>query len=226
MDNVNRTTNASIIIQIITGLIGIQGIMVELPDEHLILRELLKIETLVQFIELFYYIFFLRSMTNNTINTMGSIRYYDWYMTTPLMLVSFSVYFKYLEHLEKNKDNKSLTYFKFLKENKNNLIFMVLSNCMMLLFGFLGEIQMIDMISSTFLGFIFFGISFHNLYVNYAVHSNEAKKIFYYVLINWSMYGISFMLDPYTKNIIFNIIDLLSKNVFGLYLAYKINFNH
>jgi hypothetical protein len=222
MDNINISTNLSIFIQIVTGLIGIQGIFVELPIKHLILRELLIIETVVQFIELFYYIFFLRSITSNTLESMASTRYFDWYMTTSLMIVSFSIYFKYYEYLEINK-NESITFFNFLKENKNNLIIMVLSNCMMLLFGYLGELQIIDMISSTFIGFIFLGITFYNLYINYAIKSIEATKLFYYILTNWSLYGIFSLLDPYNKNILFNILDLFSKNFFGLYLTYRIN---
>ena len=217
--NVNFSTNLSIIIQIITGLFSIQGIFIKLPKKHLILNEILFIESLVQCVELFFYIYFLRSMATTNLENMGSIRYFDWAITTPTMLLTTIVYFKYQEYIEKNID-KPFTFWDFIKENKQNIIIIIVSNFLMLLFGYLGEKNIIDMTSSLLYGFIFFGIAFNNIYKNFAIKSKSSTKMFYFIFIIWALYGVAALLNPIQKNNMFNILDIFAKNFFGLYLFY------
>jgi bacteriorhodopsin len=91
----------------------------------------------------------------------------------------------------------------------------------MLLFGYLGEINVIDMTSSLSFGFIFFGMTFYTIYKNYAINSLSSLKLFYFVLFIWSLYGIAALLTVHHKNNMFNILDIFAKNFFGLYLYYK-----
>ena len=220
MDNVEFSTNLSIIVQIITGLVSMGGIFIKLPKKHIVLNEILLVETLVQFVELFFYIYFLKSMANTNVENMGSIRYFDWAITTPTMLLTTIVYFKYQEYIEKNID-KTLTFWDFVKENKQNIIIIFVCNFLMLLFGYLGEKNIIDMTTSLLYGFIFFGITFNTIYKNYAINSKESKKIFNFILIIWGMYGIAALLNPIDKNNMFNGLDIFAKNFFGLYIFYK-----
>ncbi len=222
MDNVEFSTNFSIIVQIITGLVSMQGIFIKLPKKHIVLNEILLVETLVQCVELFFYIYFLRAMASTNLQNMGSIRYFDWAITTPTMLLTTIVYFKYQEYIEKNVD-KTLTFWDFVKENKKNIIIIFVSNFLMLLFGYLGEKNIIDMTSSLLYGFIFFGITFNNIYKNYALKSSSSIKIFYFILSIWGLYGVAALLNPYQKNNMFNILDIFAKNFFGLYLYYIAN---
>jgi hypothetical protein len=92
----------------------------------------------------------------------------------------------------------------------------------MLFFGYLGEIKAIDLNLSLTLGFLFFGITFYLIYKNYAKKSKKATKIFYYIATIWGIYGIAALMSPYTKNNMFNILDIFAKNFFGLYLYYRI----
>lgn len=219
--NVKFSTDLSILIQIITGLIGLQGIFLYLADKHIILREVLTLEMLVQFVELFFYIYFLRSMVSNELQNMAAMRYFDWIITTPTMLLTTIVFYKYEEHIEKNI-NKKLEFWTFVKDNRDNIITIFVCNFLMLLFGYLGEIGVIDMMSSLTLGFLFFGMTFYTIYKNYAIHSKNAMKLFYFVFIVWGIYGIAALMSPYTKNNMFNILDIFAKNFFGLYLYYRI----
>ena len=91
----------------------------------------------------------------------------------------------------------------------------------MLLFGYLGEIGLIDMTSSIALGFAFFAYSFYVIYKNYAIKSQSSLKLFYFILAVWSLYGIAAIFSPHHKNNTFNILDIFAKNFFGLYLYYK-----
>lgn len=222
MDNVKFTTDLSIFIQIITGLVSMQGIFVKLPDKHKILNEVLALETLVQVVELFFYVYFLKSMAITALPQMASIRYFDWAITTPTMLLTTIIYFKYEEHIAKNKD-EVLRFSDFLKQHKQNIITIFVCNFLMLLFGYLGETGAIDMTSSLVFGFVFFGFTFYTIYKNYAVNTESSLKLFYFVLSVWALYGVAAVFPPYHKNNMFNILDIFAKNFFGLYLYYKVN---
>jgi hypothetical protein len=221
MTDVKFTTDLSILIQIITGIIGLQGIFLYLTDKHLILREVLTLEMIVQFVELFFYIYFLKAMATTALPDMAAMRYFDWVITTPTMLLTTIIFFKYEEHLEKNIDKK-LEFWTFVKDHMDNIITIFVCNFFMLLFGYLGEIGAIDMTSSLSIGFLFFGMTFYTIYKNYAIHSQNAMKLFYFVFIVWSIYGIAAFMPPITKNNMFNILDIFAKNFFGLYLYYRI----
>lgn len=219
MISVQDSTDLSIFIQIITGLVFIQAISFNLPPEHAILIEILKLETLVQLIELFYYVYFLRPLSTKSIDTMASVRYLDWIISTPIMLLTTIVYLKYEECIENN--NKSFTLGEFINDNKHNIITITVSNFFMLFFGYLGETEVIDMNTSLVLGFIFFGITFYTIYYEYAIKSSIGKTYFIVFFSIWLLYGIAAFFDPSTKNHMFNTLDLFAKNFFGVYLYYK-----
>ena len=220
MSSVHLTTNLSIIVQIITGLVSFNGIFLELPDKHKILNEILALETSVQVIELFFYVYFLRALAVKYVHKMGSIRYFDWAITTPTMLLATIAYFKYEEYLEKNEE-KVLTFGDFLKDNAQNIVIIVVCNFLMLLFGYLGEIGLIDMTLSIVLGFIFFAYTFYVIYRDYAIKSKKSLNVFYFILAVWSLYGVAAIFSHHHKNNTFNILDIFAKNFFGLYLYYK-----
>ena len=220
MDSINFSTNASIIIQFIS-LIGLDGVFINLPEKHKILQSILKLEMIVQFIELFFYILILQPMIKTALPQMAAVRYMDWVITTPTMLLTAIILFKYEEYLENNIDKK-IEFFDFIKTHRNNIINIFICNFLMLFFGYLGEIGVIDVKLSTILGFIFLGITFYIIYKNYAVKSKSSIKLFYYMFIVWAIYGIAALMTPSTKNIMFNILDIFAKNFMGLYLYYRI----
>jgi bacteriorhodopsin len=222
MSSVNLTTNFSILVQIIIGLITFNSIFFKVKDEDKILIEILKLETIVQLIELCFYVLILKNITEEKINKMASIRYFDWFFTTPTMLLTTIIYFTYEEYKE-NKINKQLTLNNFIKDNKKDIIFIMICNFLMLLFGYLHEINYIDKTTGFILGFVFFYLSFNKIYKCYANKSNKGKNIFYILLIVWSLYGFAYLLNSNEKNICYNILDIFSKNFFGLYLYYIAN---
>lgn len=221
MISVSFSTNLSIIIQLLTGIIGLDGLFINLSENNKILQQVLTLEMVVQFVELFYYIFVLQSMAVTALPQMAAMRYIDWIITTPTMLLTTIIFYKYEEHLENNIEQK-LEFIDFLKTHRDNIITIILCNFLMLFFGYLGEIGVIDLKLSLTLGFLFFGITFYIIYKNYAVKSKNATKLFYYILLIWGLYGIAALMSPYTKNNMFNILDIFAKNFFGLYLYYRI----
>uniref|UniRef100_A0A6C0J5N5 Uncharacterized protein n=1 Tax=viral metagenome TaxID=1070528 RepID=A0A6C0J5N5_9ZZZZ len=216
---VEITTYFSIVVQIIALFVGIHGFFIELEDKHKILYDILAIETIVQFVELFVYIFFLRTMIKTSLDKMVTIRYYDWFITTPIMLITLITFLKYKETIINNE--KPIIFKEFIIENYNNIILIILLNFFMLLFGYLGEIKIINNSFAVFIGFIFLAITFYIIYKEYALSSKELT-VFYVFAFIWSIYGIAAMMGTVSKNNIINILDLFAKNFFGFYIYYVI----
>lgn len=220
--NIEFTTNFSIVVQVISCITGIHGLFIKLSEEHKILYDILIIETIVQIIEIFFYIFFIRNMIKSSsmsLTNMATIRYYDWFITTPTMLFSTMAFFKYRQSIIEK--GKPLTMKDFISENYNNIIMVFVLNFLMLLCGYLGQIDVINNHLAIFIGFIVFGFLFYIIYKEYAVPSQQLT-MFYLMTFIWSLYGVSAMLDPDSQNNMINILDLTAKNFFGIYVYYFI----
>jgi len=144
------------------------------------------------------------------------MRYYDWFITTPLLLLSVIIYFHYLQ----NKKNYTLKEFWKKENNKNSYTKIVIYNILMLLSGFLGELKIIPRIYSTIIGFVFFILLFKELH-KFTKDNKDSKIFFNYFMLLWSFYGISYMFNSKIKNTGYNILDLFSKTLYGLYILYK-----
>jgi hypothetical protein len=218
--NVDFTTTLSIVIQIITCIIGIHGLYIDISDKHKILQSILTIETVVQIIELTFYVFILRKMTTTSLNQMATIRYYDWVITTPIMLFTSALFFRY-EQIIKDKDKKQLTMKDFIQNNYKTLSYIFISNLLMLFIGYLGEIGIIDKMLSVFVGFIFFGFVFYIIYRDYALPSGQLT-LYYIMTIVWGLYGVAAIFEADVQNNILNILDIIAKNFFGIFIYYII----
>ena len=148
-------------------------------------------------------------------------RYFDWALTTPTMLITLIAYLIFLNAKETNQ-TQGLTLYSILTTNSNVIIPILLLNWAMLLFGYLGEIKVIPVLYSIILGFIPFVIYYTMIYSNFVQKTNNGYIFFFYFLFFWSLYGFVAALPYYTKNILYNILDLFAKNFFGLFLAYII----
>ena len=103
----------------------------------------------------------------------------------------------------------------------------------MLLFGYLGQINLINLELSVFLGSLCFIYYFYLIYNNYvkkiinnAEYVNKTNNALFLVLLFlWSLYGVTALFSKYIKNSVYNILDIFSKNFYSLYLAYFIFFN-
>jgi hypothetical protein len=212
----------SIVIQIITFLIGLVALFVKTPISLLVVKQLLWVETIVQLIEFIFYIWMVKNFSK--IKNITKYRYYDWVLSTPLMLY---VYIMYLEFM-KNKENVNGIQKNLLDLTKDNLtviIVVLLLNALMLMFGYLAEIKKMSFNLAAVLGFIPFVIMFYMIYVNYAQYTKLGASTFWFFSGVWALYGIASVMSYKIKNISYNILDLFAKNFFGLYLAYILFYN-
>jgi hypothetical protein len=209
----------SIVVQLITGLIEIAAFFVRVPPIYSLIKQLLVLELVVQFIEGLFY-FWLAYNFTKVLNVTPK-RYIDWFITTPTMLITLMAYLIYLNKKVENKTNE-LNFFAILKENSNVFVPVVILNWLMLLFGYLGEMKIIPVFLGVLLGFVPFLMYYYIIYVNYVTQSSGGYLLFWYFFFFWSLYGFVAVLPYYLKNSLYNILDLFSKNFFGIFLSYII----
>jgi hypothetical protein len=207
----------SMIIQIITGIVGFRGFYFQIPEKHQILQTINKLEFGVQVIEFCFYIWI--SIAVISLSGMTPRRYIDWFITTPTMLLSTVLFFSYNNHLDEEKE---ITFTEIIENNKEKLIKIFLFNAGMLIFGLLGELETIPLIMSNILGFICFAFLFKELY-SFVGPNKESKQLYTFFLIVWSFYGIAQLLPTLEKNISYNFLDVVAKNFYGLFIYYKLS---
>jgi len=230
--NILQTTvYASLFVQIITGIFDFYVLKLNVVPSMMILKDLLLLELIVQIIEGSFYIWLAYSFVS--IENITPHRYYDWFLTTPTMLITFSIYLIYLKNEYEQKlntdtnttktiNNNNDTFVEILQKNAYILIPILFLNALMLIFGYLGEINIIKEKMAVLCGFIPFILCFTIIYEKYAKYSEQGLILFWYFVSVWSLYGVAALFPYNLKNIFYNILDLFAKNFFGLYLAYII----
>ena len=215
---IQYTAGLSLFVQILTGAIDYYVLTLPTisPDLKL-LHDLLLLEFIVQIVEGTFYVwlvFAISSATNITLN-----RYWDWFITTPTMLITFSTFLIYLRFKESGV-TEIPSFISIINDNRKTYLSIVLLNAAMLLFGYLGELKKISLFTSVFGGFVPFFMMFYIIYENFAKYTDLGTMMFWYFFIVWGLYGVAACLSYNLKNISYNILDLFAKNFFGLFLAY------
>ena len=220
----------SLWIQLITGMVQIHGILIEIDKGDFVLKEILILETIVQFIEAVFYVYIAFALTGINISSVTPRRYFDWVITTPVMLITTILFMEYdkkesFSNKEDDTEKEDLRLMSFVNENKEDIIKIVVFNFFMLMFGYLGEINVINKFIGIPIGFVFFFLSFEIIYRRYAFtqKTTRTNKILFIFLISiWSLYGVAAMFPTLEKNLGYNVLDILSKNFYGLYIYYRI----
>ena len=206
----------SLIIQVVIGIIDYLAINIEIDERDELLKDLLKVELFVQVVEFIFYVwlfyYFHRVSRNIT-----PYRYLDWSITTPLMLITLSAYLNY--------DGSTPTRLvEFLSNHTVSIVKIVLLNAAMLGFGIMGEFGYLSHYTSTALGFIPFTLNFKYIKDTFLPSSEDNFKnfLFYWFVFFWALYGVFALMNYRVKNTGYNVLDIFSKNFFGIFLAYII----
>ena len=213
---VDLTTKFSIYAQFIVGMYGIDGLRSSLAEKDMILHDILVLESIVQVIELGWYYFILQNLPQEE---MAKNRYYDWVITTPIMLITIFSYLLYEDQLENKPNDPPLRLTTILRDHKHSINKIIISNYMMLSLGYLYETGKVSKEFAFIYGFVFLIIVFDIIYKEAGCKTAKGKKIVLWMFLLWSVYGIAFMFPTGMKNSIFNITDLFSKNFFQVYIT-------
>lgn len=206
----------SLVIQFVIGVVDYLALKIKVNNNDEILKDLLRVEFFVQIIEFIFYAWLLIYFSQVSKN-ITPIRYIDWSITTPLMLITLSAFL--------NHDGERPTRLvEFLSNNVGSVTKIVLLNAAMLLCGLIGEFGYLSPFISTALGFIPFAINFKYIKDTFLRESQDASKnaIFYWFVFFWALYGVFALMNHTHKNAGYNILDIFAKNIFGLILGYII----
>ena len=62
-----------------------------------------------------------------------------------------------------------------------------------------------------------FVYNFYIIYERYAKHTDLGIKLFIFLIIIWSLYGVAAYMNIKVKNLMYNCLDIVSKNFYGLF---------
>jgi bacteriorhodopsin len=180
-------------------------------------RHIMNVETCISIIASYFYGVFIEEINkvqsllrsekevNIPIEKINTMRYIDWAITTPFMLLALSMVLGY--------ENKiAVKIYPYLL----TLAF----NFGMLAFGYLGELKLINRNIASFIGFIFFFLTYGVIWKFFMTGlkvTAQSKFIFWTFLVTWSFYGVFYHTNEYTKMIGYNILDLISKAFVGIF---------
>ena len=202
MSIIYRTAVGSLAAQVLIGAVTGMGFFVRVqdPDDARELHVILGLESGSQLVEFLWYLVVVCRYTT----VLTWTRYLDWVLSTPVMLVSTTLFFAH-----RNDD--------FGAPFTGPYIYVTLgANWVMLLFGFLAETERIARPAGLCLGFVAFAVSFTALATH--VHDALSQALFWFTFVVWAGYGVAAAL-PYTpKNVGYNALDVVSKNFYGLFL--------
>ena len=214
----------SLIIQFIVGIIDYIAINLKIDSKDEILKDLLKLELIVQIVEFIFYVWLIYYF-NQVSKNITPYRYLDWSITTPLMLISLSAFLKH-------DGSTPGRLIDFLTTHKNSIIKIVALNSLMLLCGILGEFGYLSVYTAVGLGFIPFVLNFKYIKDTFLpplekeTTSSDVKfkhYLFYWFVFFWALYGVLAIMNYKTKNTGYNILDVFAKNFFGVFLAFVIS---
>ena len=171
-------------------------------------RNILNLETCISVVAAFFYSKFVEKMEKDSeidYEKINKMRYTDWAITTPIMLLVLVLAFLY------NTKQGSLAISQY--------VIILLLNYGMLGLGYMGEIGVMSKLVANGFGFAFFAGLFGYLYNNFVAkqYNFDNMLLFMVFFILWALYGVVYFFDEVNKNVSFNILDLFSKCFVGIF---------
>ena len=215
----------SIIVQFIIAIVCLFGTFIKLDNQDTILHEVLVLETIVQFVEFSFYIWLVYNFSNIKTD-ISVVRYYDWFFTTPTMLFSLVCVMIYFDRKSNNLSTRDLSLESIYKEHDSIINKILASNALMLILGYLGELDIISKMSSFLVGTLLLCYAFYSIYIHFVQDQPVNKGLFWFNFILWSGYGLAYLLSHENKNNMYNILDVFAKNINGLFVLSFIVFKY
>lgn len=170
-----------------------------------VLTSMLVLDTVVQAVELLFYVTFVaRGGLDNV------YRYLDWMITTPLMLVSLLAFVLY------DADPTLSLHAMWSLHATRIALVVVLDECM-LACGALAERGLAPPRLTVGVGFVPF-VTFVALLAQ-ATSTAFGGILVALVTLLWSGYGVAALARPDTRAIAYNLLDIVSKNIYGVVIA-------
>lgn len=196
---------ASLVVQLLVGVVTGASFFIPIATKHEDLRIIFALEFASQVVEFVYYLV--------AVCYFGKIvtwtRYLDWVISTPVMLLSTILFFRY-------RTGDVLVPDTF----ETGTLYACLGlNLLMLAFGFAMEFsQAISRLVGLTLGGVAFVGSFTILSLFLDATDPVSLGLYVAMYVVWGLYGVAAALDEVPKNVAYNLLDLVSKNFYGIFL--------
>jgi len=168
-------------------------------------QHIMNLETCISVVAGYFYSVFhekVKKMKEINWKEMTRLRYIDWAITTPMMLLVLSLVLSF-----NTKTPIKLHWF----------ILTVFFNYVMLYTGYLGESGQLERITASILGFIALFLTYGLIFMNYMLKYNRDNTVLFSIFtVVWSMYGVAYYFEEMQKNIAYNYLDLISKCLVGI----------
>ena len=221
--NVYTSAYYSLIIQFIIAIICLLGTFIKLNTQDQILHEILVLETVVQFIEFSFYVWLVYNFSNIKID-ISVVRYYDWFFTTPTMLFSLICFMLYIYNKNKVLPTEDMSVVSIYNGNSNIINKILMLNALMLILGYLGELNIISKSIGFVGGMLSLFYLFYYIYFTFVQEQSVNKFLFGFNFILWSGYGVAYLLSHENKNTLYNILDVFAKNINAVFILVFIIF--
>lgn len=181
------------------------------------LMDALLFENAVNLIASYMYsTYFLRHtpMAQRSLSDITQVRYTDWLLTTPLLIVSLA---QLMDYYNRGEDATPATTDLPI----GTIALAIALNVAMLAFGYLGETGRISKATGAIGGFAAFaGLA---AVLKRLADSTDANSLWTYFVVTWGLYGAAyFVSDPILKNVGYNTLDMISKVFLGLLTVWTI----
>ena len=179
-------------------------------------RHIMNLETCISVIAAFFYGRFVKMIEDSPTSVpdyaaINRMRYTDWFITTPLMLLGICLVFSYNNGVHLHAGIYGIV---------------LLLNVAMLLGGYFGdrrgggEGSVLTRKQGLALGFAAYFALFGVIWYSLVRGSPDIDNYVIFALFSglWAMYGVVYMLDEERKNLLYNVLDALAKCFVGIFL--------
>jgi bacteriorhodopsin len=171
------------------------------------IRNILNLETTVSLVATLVYSIFIDKINKNELRLedVTQYRYYDWSITTPMLILVLLIFFSFSEHEP------------VLLATYAHILFF---NYVMLLSGYLGETKQISKPAGSAIGFAAFAAMIWIIYANFITTKSPFAHVALFATFAtvWTLYGVAYWLPVREKNMMYNGLDVIAKVFFGLYM--------
>jgi len=169
-------------------------------------QHIMNLETCISVVAGYFYSVFNEKLKNRKeINwkELTRLRYIDWAITTPLMLLVLSLVLSF-----NTKTSIKLHWFALT----------IFFNYAMLYAGYVGETGQLEKMTASVVGFIALFLMYGLIFINYLLpkQNRDNTVLFSLFVVIWSMYGVAYHFEEERKNITYNYLDLTSKCLVGI----------
>jgi len=132
----------------------------------------------------------------------------------------------YFDRKSNNISTRDLSLESIYNEHDNIINKILASNALMLILGYLGELDIISKLSGFLVGTLLLCYAFYAIYTTFVQEQTVNQALFWFNFILWSGYGIAYLLSHENKNNLYNVLDVFAKNINGLFVLSVIVFKY